>query len=740
VTKNSIGNIQDIAMTKALGERYLSYALSTITSRSLPDVRDGLKPVQRRILYAMGESGNFHTKPYRKSASAVGFVMMKYHPHGEAAIYDSIVRLAQDFSSRYPLVQGQGNFGSIDGDSAAAMRYTEARLSPIAESLLKGLKQECVDFRPTYNGEGKEPIVLPSAFPNLLANGTTGIAVGMATNVPPHNVGEIVSALRYLIKHPNATTQTLIKRLPGPDFPTGGVLVDDSAVFEKAYETGRGGFRLRARWEKEDLKGGGYQIVVTEIPYQVQKSKLIERIAELLLSKKLPLLSDMRDESTQDVRVVFEPRSRNVDPELLMEMLFKATDLEVRFNLNMNVLDASGVPRVMKIQEVLQAFLDHRHEVLVLRSEHRLRQIANRLEVLEGFKVAYLNLDEVIAIIRQEDEPKPVLMNRFSLSDVQAEAILNMRLRALRRLEEMEIIEEIKSLTAEQSGLEDLLSHEEKRWAVVDQELKELSKNFSDARRSSFEKAPEGLDVSPEAFVEKEPVTVVCSKKGWIRALKGHVQDTSDIKHRQGDEGRFSIKAYTTDKLLVISPNGRVYTLGVDKLPGGRSQGEPLGLLLNWDPGAPPPVNIVPHRSPDRRWIIASNTGRGFVIQEKEMVAQTRNGRQVMNLNDSEQVLRFRPLSEGDDHVAVIGENRKLLLFPLDQLPEMSRGRGVLLQRYRDGGLSDIKAFTLEEGLTWQRGPQTRREKEVLPWLGNRAQSGRLPPSGFSRTNKFTDF
>ncbi|MCP4922916.1 MAG: DNA topoisomerase IV subunit A [bacterium] len=726
-------------MTKALGERYLSYALSTITSRSLPDVRDGLKPVQRRILYAMGESGNFHNKPPRKSASAVGYVMMKYHPHGEGAIYDSIVRLAQSFSSRYPLVQGQGNFGSIDGDSAAAMRYTEARLSPIAEALLKGLKQECVDFRPTYNGEDKEPVVLPSAFPNLLANGTTGIAVGMATNIPPHNVGEVIAALRYLIKHPGATTQAIVKRLPGPDFPTGGVLIDDSSVFEKAYETGRGGFYLRARWEKEDLKGGLYQLVVTEIPYQIQKSKLIERIAELLIAKKLPLLSDMRDESTQDVRIIFEPRSRNVDPELLMEMLFKATDLETRFSLNMNVLDAGGVPRVMKIQEVLQAFLDHRHEVLVLRSEHRLRQIARRLEILEGFRIAFLNLDEVIAIIRQEDEPKPVLMKRFSLSDVQTEAILNMRLRSLRRLEEMEIVEEIKGLTGEQSGLQDLLSNEEKRWGIVDQELKEVSKSFSDSRRSSFEKAPEGLDVSPEAFVEKEPVTIVCSKKGWIRALKGHVQDTSDVKHRQGDEGRFAIKAYTTDKLLVVSPNGRVYTLGVDRLPGGRSQGEPLGLLLNWDPGAPPPVDIVPHRGQDRRWIIASNIGRGFIVQEKDLVAQTRNGRQVINLNEGEQALRFFPIKEGDDHVAVMGENRKLLIFQMDQLPEMSRGRGVFLQRYKDGGLSDVKSFKLEEGLTWQRGPQTRCEKEVLPWLGNRAQSGRLPPGGFSRTNKFTD-
>lgn len=736
------GDIREVRLVEALSERYLAYALSTIVSRSLPDVRDGLKPVHRRLLHAMRELRLNPDSAFKKSARVVGDVIGKFHPHGDQSIYDALVRLAQDFALRYPLIDGQGNFGNIDGDNAAAMRYTEARLTDVAALLLQGIDEDAVDFRPTYDGEALEPVVLPAAFPNLLANGAQGIAVGMATSIPPHNVAELCDALMHLIKRPNASFDKLVELVPGPDFPTGGELVETREGILEAYRTGRGSFRLRARWEKEELKGGLYQIVVTEIPYQVQKSRLIEKIAELLNARKLVLLGDVRDESAAEVRLVLEPKSRNVDPGVLMESLYRQTELEVRVGLNLNVLDSDNTPKVMNLREALQAFLDHRHEVLRRRTAFRLEKIAKRLEVLAGYLVAFLNLDEVIRIIREEDEPKAELMSTFDLTDAQAEAILNMRLRSLRKLEEMELRREHAELSEEQADLQALLADEPRRWRVISHDLAALKKEFGKdtelgRRRTAIGDAPADVIVPLEAVVEREPITILLSQKGWIRAMKGHHEDVSDAKYKEGDRGRFALKAQTTDKLLLLGTNGRIYTLGADKLPGGRGFGEPVRLLLDL-PNDQDVVQVLVH-SAGRRLLIASNDGRGFLVPEDEVLAQTRNGKQVLNLAEGAEAAVCRPASPEDDHVAVIGENRKLLVFERAELPEMSRGRGVMLQRYRDGGLSDAKTFNLAEGLAWSMGPggRVRSETDLTAWIGKRAAAGRLPPNGFPRSNRF---
>ena len=730
--------IRPVSLADALGERYLSYALSTIMSRSLPDVRDGLKPVHRRLLYAMRQ---LHLDPgsgYKKSARVVGDVMGKFHPHGDASIYDAMVRLSQDFAARYPLVDGQGNFGNIDGDNPAAMRYTEARLTPVAAALLENIDQDTIDFRPTYDGEGEEPIVLPANFPNLLANGSQGIAVGMATSIPPHNLGEICDALLHLIRFPKATVAKLVELMPGPDFPTGGILVESREALTEAYRTGRGSLRLRARWVEEKLKGGTWQVVVTEIPYQVQKSRLIEKIAELLQNKKLMLLADVRDESTTEVRVVLEPRSRNVDPAMLMESLFRQTDLETRFALNMNVLDAANTPRVMALPEVLQAWLDHRRVVLQRRSRHRAAEIARRLEILDGYLIAYLNLDEVIRIVREEDEPKKVMMRRWKLTEVQADAILNMKLKALRKLEEIAIRDEHRRLVAEGKELKKLLDDEGAQWKAISAEVADLKKRVGQGtplgrRRTELGEPPSAVVVPLEALVEREAVTVICSEKGWIRAMKGHGADAAELKYKEGDRGRFVIPAETTDKLLVFGTNGRFYTIGVDKLPSARGHGEPLRLMIDLG-NDQDVVTLLVHR-PGRKLLVASADGRGFVVPEDEVVAQTRAGRQVLNLAEGVEALTCVP-AEGD-HVAAIGGNRKLLVFPLAEVPEMGRGRGVILQKHKDGGLADVRVFTLADGLTWRLGDRERTETDLRDWLGNRAQSGRLPPHGFPKVPKF---
>ena len=733
------GEIRDAPLAEALSERYLSYALSTIMSRSLPDVRDGLKPVHRRILHAMRELKLNPQTGFKKCARIVGDVMGKFHPHGDQAIYDALVRLAQDFAQRYPLVDGQGNFGNIDGDNAAAMRYTEARLTAVAEALLSGIDQDTVDFRQTYDGEESEPIVLPAAFPNLLANGAAGIAVGMATNIPPHNVGELCDALLHLIKTPNATADKLVQFVQGPDFPTGGILVEPREQILEAYKTGRGSFRLRAKWEVERGKRGTYVIVVTEMPYQVPKARVVEKVAELLQLRKLPLLADIRDESAEDIRLVLEPKSGKVEPEMLMEHLFKLTELEVRFGLNMNVLDAQQTPRVMSLREVLQAFLDHRHEVLQRRTRHRLAQIDRRLEILDGYLIAYLNLDEVIRIIREEDNPKAEMMARFELSDLQAESVLNMRLRALHRLEEIEIRKEHKALSAERTELRALLRDETMRWKVIAEEIRETRKQFGGdpvlgPRRTTLADAP-SVDVVPlESLVEREPITVVCSEKGWIRVIRGHVEAGPDVRYKDGDRGRFWLHAETTDKVVVLATNGRFYTLGCDKLPGGRGHGEPVRLMF--DLGNDEDVVIMLVHQPGRRLLVVSSDARGFVVEEDHVVAQTRSGKQVLNVSgDGEAAVCT--IVDGD-HVAVVGENRKMNIFPVDDVPVMTRGRGVLLQRYREGGLSDAKVFVLENGLSWrQSSSRERTETDLRPWVGKRGAAGRLVPRGFAKSNKF---
>jgi len=732
-------DIRPVPLAEALEERYLSYALSTIMARSLPDVRDGLKPVHRRLLYAMRELRLDPAQGFKKCARVVGDVIGKFHPHGEVAVYDALVRLAQGFAARYPLVDGQGNFGNIDGDNAAAMRYTEARLTEAAMALLAGLDEDAVDFRATYDGEEREPVVMPAGFPNLLANGAAGIAVGMATSIPPHNVDELCAALAHLLDHPKTTFEKLTEMVPGPDFPTGGILVEPREAVVEAYRTGRGSFRLRARWQVEKLPHGQFQVVVTEIPYQVQKSRLIERIAELLLAKKLALLNDVRDESTSDVRIVLEPKSRSVDPAVLMESLFRATELEVRVPLNMNVLDARNVPVTMSLRDALQAFLDHRREVVGRRAQHRLGIVEKRIEVLDGYLVAYLNLDEVIAIIRGEDEPKPVLMKRFKLSDPQAEAILNMRLRSLRRLEEMEIKGERAKLDAERKELRALLKSDEKRTAAIKAELKDIRRRFGKAtelgaRRTEIGQPPAAVNVPIEAVVEREPVTVLCSAKGWIRAVKGHGEQAADVKYKEGDAERFALAAETTDKILVLGTNGRFYTLACDKLPRGRGFGEPVRLMI--DLGNSEDVAAMLVHRPGGKLLVASTDGRGFIVDENAILAQTRAGRQVLNLAPGAEA-RVAVPAEGD-WVATIGQNHKLLVFRRVELPEMARGRGVTLQKYKDGILYDARVFA--GALAWRSGAKTFTlavEREHKEWVGKRGQAGRLPPPGFPRSNLF---
>lgn len=732
-----IGRIEDTKLTEALSERYLAYALSTIMSRSLPDVRDGLKPVHRRLIYAMHQLRLDPGAGFKKCARVVGDVIGKFHPHGDVAVYDALVRLAQEFAARYPLVEGQGNFGNIDGDNAAAMRYTEARLTEVARALLAGIDENAVDFRPNYDGEENEPAVLPGAFPNLLANGATGIAVGMATSIPPHNAGEICAAAMHLIQHPEASTAELLLHMPGPDFPTGGVMVEDAASILQSYETGRGGFRVRARWSVEKGKHGIWQIVVTEIPYQVQKAKLIEQIAALMEERKLPLLGDVHDESTETVRLVLEPKSRGVEPEVLMETLFRVTALEQRFPLNMNVLDAQRTPRVMGLREVLRAWLDHRHEVLVRRSEHRLRAIERRLEVLDGYLAVYLNLDEVIRIIREDDEPKPSLMSRFKLTEMQAEAILNMRLRSLRRLEEMEIRKEHRALTRERKDIQTLLKDERLRWTRISEELAATRQKFGGGplgdRRTEIGAAPEVVELASHAFVEREPITAILSEKGWIRAVRGHVSDLAELRFKEGDQLKLITRCQTTDRLCLFGTNGRAYTLKAADLPRGRGDGQPVRLLAELTNEDDVVSLFVPEEG--ARYLLVSSAGRGFVAPASELLAERRTGRQVLNLRPGEEA-SVCVLADGD-HVAVIGDNRKLLVFPLSQIPEMARGAGVVLQKYRDGALSDVKVFRLADGLSWMLGDRVRTETDLRHWLGERAQAGKLPPSGFPRSNRF---
>lgn len=735
-------HIVPVDLKAALEERYLAYALSTIMHRALPDVRDGLKPVHRRIVHAMSEMGIRPNSAFKKCARIVGDVMGKFHPHGDASIYDALVRLSQDFAIRYPLVDGQGNFGNIDGDGAAAMRYTEARMTDVAALLLDGIEQDAVDFRPTYNEEDEEPVVMPGAFPNLLANGSSGIAVGMATSIPPHNAHEICDAALHLIKHPDASVETLLEFIPGPDLPTGGIIIESRENILEAYKTGRGGFRVRAKWETEDLGRGGYQIVITEIPFQVQKSRLIEKIAELLLARKLPLLEDVRDESAEDIRIVLVPKNRTVDATLLMESLFRLSDLESRIPLNMNVLSLGRVPKVMALNEVLTEWLAHRKDVLVRRSRFRLAAIDRRLEILGGLLIAYLNIDEIIRIIREEDEPKPVMMARFGLTDNQAEAILNMRLRSLRKLEEFEIRTEFDELTKEKGEIESLLASDEKQWQAVSWEIGEVKKKYAKAtelgrRRTQFADAPNAdIEAIQQAMIEKEPVTIVISQKGWIRALKGHMSDTSSLTFKEGDGPKLAFPAQTTDKLLLLTTGGKAYTLGADKLPGGRGHGEPVRIMVDMENDQDILTAFVHDAS--RKLLIVSTGGNGFIIPETEMVANTRKGKQIMNVSMPDEAKLVVPVI--GDHVAVVGENRKMLTFPLSQVPEMSRGKGVRLQRYKDGGVSDVKCFTIATGLSWEDSAGRSFSKvgdELLEWMGDRAGVGRSVPKGFPRSGKF---
>src|SRR6266481_1486807 len=736
------GDVEEIALREALEERYLQYALSTITGRALPDARDGLKPVHRRLLYAMQQLRLDPGAAFKKCARVVGDVIGKFPPHGDQAVYDALVRLAPDFAQRYPLIDGQGNFGNVDGDNPAAMRYTEARLTEVAHRLLDGIDEDAIDFKPTYDGSENEPVVLPGAFPNLLANGSQGIAVGMATSIPPHNVAELCDAALHLIDTPNARSRTLLKYVQGPDFPTGGVIVDPPEAIAEAYTTGRGSFRVRARWHTEDTGRGTYLIVVTEIPWLVQKGRLVEKLAELINEKKLPLVADVRDESAEDIRLVIEPRSRTVDAELLMESLFKLTELESRIPLNMNVLLRGRIPKVIGLAEALSEWLAHRREVLLRRSQFRLGQIEHRLQVLGGYLVAYLNLDRVIKIIRNEDEPKPVLMRTFRLSDVQADAILNMRLRNLRRLEEIEIKQEDKQLRAERKSLKALIGSEKAQWRKVADEIREVRARFSTKtplgkRRSTFAEAPEHDEASIEqALVIREPITVVVSQKGWIRALRGTVTDLASIAFKADDGPKFAFPAETTSRCMVFASNGRFYTLDAAKLPGGRGHGEPIRLFIDLEQEADV-VAVFRHQG-GRKFLLASAQGRGFVVPEDECLANTRKGKQVLNVAPPD-AARAIAIVEGK-LVASIGENRKMVIFPLDQVPDMTRGRGVRLQRYKDGELSDLKTFTAEEGLSWTDAAGRAFSltlKELADWRGNRADAGRLAPKGFPRTNTF---
>ncbi|MBN9506181.1 MAG: DNA topoisomerase IV subunit A [Altererythrobacter sp.] len=748
--------IVDEPFESALEERYLVYALSTITARSLPDLRDGLKPVHRRILWGMRQMRLDPGNAFKKCARITGDVMGKYHPHGNLALYDALVRLAQPFTLRYPLVEGQGNFGNIDGDGAAAERYTECRLTKTAMQLMDGLDEGTVDFVPTYNNEEEEPVVFPGLFPNLLANGASGIAVGMATSIPSHNAAEVIDAALELIDNPHVEHARLMELFRGPDFATGGLIVDSAEAISHAYETGRGSFRVRARFfatESKDeddraagierLGGGQYQLVVSEIPYMVQKGKLIEQIAQLIADRKLPILEDVRDESDEHVRIVFVPKSRNVDPELLKESLYKLTDLETRLSLNLNVLDASRTPMVMGLHELLTNWLAHQIDILQRRTRHRLRKIADRLELVAGYIIAFLNLDRVIEIIRTEDEPKPVMMAEFELTDRQAEAILNMRLRSLRKLEEMELRREHDALLAEQAELEKLLESPARQRTRLKRDLAALRKDYAEdtalgRRRTTIAEAAPTVEFSMDAMIEKEPVTVILSQRGWIRAAKGHLPLEQDWKFKEGDGPAFAVHAQTTDKLLLAADDGRFFTLGADKLPGARGFGEPIRNTLDIDAGAQI-VALIVHK-PGTQLLLASSVGRGFAAITDELLAETRKGRQVANLKDKARLAVARPIAPEHDHVAVVGENRKLVVFSLEELPVMARGQGVTLQRYRDGGLSDATTFTLEEGLSWEMGGdtgRTRTEKDIQMWKVARGAAGRLPPQGFPRDNRF---
>jgi topoisomerase IV subunit A len=742
VNPPSGGEIENINLKDALEERYLAYALSTIMHRALPDARDGLKPVHRRILHAMRLLKLDPKSAPKKCARIVGDVMGQYHPHGDQSIYDALVRMAQDFAQRYPLADGQGNFGNIDGDGAAAMRYTEAKLTEVARLLLEGIDEDAVDFRETYDQANEEPVVLPAAFPNLLANGSQGIAVGMATSIPPHNAAELCDAALHLISKPNATSEQLMQFVPGPDLPTGGIIVDMPASMAETYSTGRGSFRVRARWHKEDLGRGNWQIVVTEIPYSVPKSRLIEKIAELLQDKKLPLLADVRDESAEDIRVVLEPRAKIVDPIILMESLFKLTELESRIPMNVNVLAGGKVPKVLSLAECLREWLDHRREVLIRRSKFRLAAIDRRLEILGGLLIVYLDLDRVIKIIREEDEPKAELMRVFKLTEVQANAILDTRLRSLRKLEEMELKREQKNLQDEKAKIEELLGSEKIQWKAVAADIKEVRKTFGPdtalgKRRTTFAEAPDTSDIDfAEAMIEREPITVIVSEKGWVRAMKGHQEDLSSLQFRGDDKLKTAFFAETTSKIIVVANNGRFFTLDASKLPGGRGFGDPIRLMVDLEEGADF-IAAFPYKAGSKLLVVASD-GRGFIVPADEVTANTRKGKQILNL-DAPATTVVCTDAQGD-HVAIIGENRKLLIFPVKQVPEMTRGKGVRLQRYKDGGVSDAKVFTLKEGLTWKDTSGrtwTVAKEDLRDWMGDRTEAGRLPPKGFPKSNRF---
>ena len=724
-------NINSTTFSKAISERYLSYALSTITSRSLPDVRDGLKPVHRRVLYAMLQLKLNHNLSFKKSARVVGDVMGKFHPHGDAAIYESMVRMAQDFALRYPLVDGQGNFGNIDGDNAAAMRYTEARMTKAAELLLLDIDKDTVDFRVTYDDEGKEPIVLPSAFPNLLANGSQGIAVGMATSIPPHNISELVDALLHLIKAPNASDTTISNYIKGPDFPTGGILVEPKLSIEEAYRTGKGGFKLRARWVVEKLKGGQWQIIVTEIPYQVQKSRLLEKIAELMENKTLPMLSDIRDESTENIRLVVEPKSRNLLPEMIMETLFKKTDLETRVSLNLNVIDDKNIPGVKSLKETLKCWLDHRQIILQRKSQHRLSQIENRINILNGYITVYLNLDKVIEIIREEDKPKEVLISFFKINEIQANAILDMRLRSLRKLEEIELKKELGNLQNELQMLKGILNNADEQWKVIYSDIKDLKKEFKDIsnRKTDIEELPDVEDFNEDQFIVKEPLTVILSEQGWVRTQKNHLDGDVELKYREGDKEKFRIHALTTDKIIFFADNGRFFSVPANKLPSGRGFGEPVSLTIDVK-GDNKIISCFPFF--EGSVILASESGHGFKIKTTNLVAQTKSGKQIINVKNNNKAKICKKIT--GDTIAIVGNNRKLITYSIEEVPELNKGKGVILQRYKDGTLSDIITFKKEDGISWKmNGGRQRTEKELLTWEGKRGGAGRMVPNGFPR-------
>ncbi|WP_347939241.1 DNA topoisomerase IV subunit A [Rickettsia oklahomensis] len=731
--------IENIDFGNALSERYLAYALSTIMSRSLPDVRDGLKPVHRRLLYAMLQLRLEPNSGYKKCARVVGDVIGKYHPHGDGAVYDTLVRLAQHFSLRYPLIDGQGNFGSIDGDNAAAMRYTESRMTEICMLLMDDIDKDTVDFRPTYDDSDLEPVIMPASFPNLLANGSEGIAVGMATNIPPHNLYELCDALIHLIDHPKAEISDIMHFIKGPDFPTGGIIIDKAEVINTAYSTGRGSLRVRSRWVKEELSYGTYQIVVTEIPYQVQKSKLIEQIAILLKDKKIPLVSNIRDESTDVIRLVIEPRDRSCDPQIVMESLFKLTNLESRIQLNMNVIGSNNIPRVMNVLEILQEFLDHRQNIVTRRSTYLLNKIKHRLEILEGLRITYLNLDEIIKIIREEDESKVIMMERFKLTEIQVEAILNTRLRSLHRLEEQEIINEYSSLQKQQVILDEILNNPKELWTVVKKEIKTVQTKFGlntviGARRTYFEEVTltnQVVDIT--AFITKEPITIICSKMGWVRSLKGHNTDLSNIKYKEGDAEKFILEAYTTDKILIVSSEGKFFTLLADNISKGKGTGESIKLLV--DIGNNDIINILVYK-PDQLLLLASSIGKGFLVNSNDVMAQTKAGKQIMNIPNGHICITCLPAN--GDSVACIGENRKLLVFNIDEIPEMKKGQGVMLQKFKNAKLLDIKIFNKEDGLGWNNNGKVKLEKNIIAFLGKRGGTGKLPPMGFPKNNRFS--